>query len=72
MTDHHATSTNFIPAVFKKPSWQFTVRFLFSAFLWMVMFLSLTFRYSEVSFVIVVLINAVFCADIFVRGAWKD
>lgn len=72
MTVNQDALTEFSPAVFTKPSWQFTVRFLFSVFLWLVMFFSLTFRYSEVSFFILVLINSVFCADIFIRNAWKD
>ncbi len=72
MTLDQQTTTDFIPAVLTKPSWKFTVRFLFSMFLWLVMVFSLTFRYSQVSFFILVLVNAVFCADIFIRSAWRD
>lgn len=72
MRDNQPAETAFVPAVLTKPSWSFFVRFLFSAFLWLVLFFSLTFRYSEMSFFILVLINAVFCADIFIIGALQD
>ena len=72
MVNNAQTPVPFISAALTKPSWSFTYRFVLCACLWLVMFFSLTFRYSKVSFFILVLINVVFCADIFIRCAWKD
>ena len=72
MASNEQIPVPFISAALTKPSWSFTYRFVVSVCLWLVMFFSLTFRYSKVSFFILVLINMVFCADIFIRCAWKD
>ena len=47
-------------------------RFCFSLCLWWLLLFSFAFHYSGVSFFILVLLNTVFCADIFVYSAWKD
>ncbi|MBR4592160.1 MAG: cation-translocating P-type ATPase, partial [Elusimicrobiaceae bacterium] len=62
----------FLPTVLKKPSWVFAYRFYLSAVLFLFMLFLLTFHYSEVGFFVLVLLNTLFCADIFVRCAWKD
>ena len=59
-------------AAFGQPSVAFLYRLYLSLGLFLLMLFLLTFHYSEVGFFILVLINAVFCADIFVRSAWKD
>ena len=72
MSGNRKANSSFISAALRTPSYVFFYRFYFSAgfFLWMLFLLM--FRCSEVGFFVLVLINALFCADVFVRCAWKD
>ena len=61
-----------VSAAFEQPSVAFLYRLYISLGLFLLMLFLLTFHYSEVGFFILVLINIVFCADVFVRNAWTD
>ena len=72
MSGSAAPSNGFVSAALKVPSGSYVYRFYLSAGLFLLMLFLLAVRYSEVGFFILVLINALFCADIFVRSAWSD
>lgn len=72
MTHSQTADTGFVSAALQRPSRDFTYRFYLAASLFLLMLFLLHIRYSEVGFFIVVLINVVFCADIFVRSAYAD
>lgn len=65
-------SSRRVSAVLQVPSRSFASRFFFSLCLLVLIFFSLTFHHSKVGIFILALINVLFCADIFVRCAWKD
>lgn|GEM_PF-1944749 len=72
MTHRQAAPALSVSAAFAQPSVAFLYRLYISLGLFLLMLFLLTFHYSEVGFFILVLISAVFCADIFVRSAWQD
>ena len=72
MTHRQPADTGFVSAALQRPSRDFTYRFYLAASLFLLMLFLLHIRYSEVGFFIVVLVNVVFCADIFVRSAYAD
>lgn len=59
-------------AAWELPSRVFTYRFFLSVCLFLCILASETFRHSDVGVFILLLINVVFCADVFLRVAWKD
>ncbi len=68
----HKKSQPFFSAAFDYPSSAFLYRFYLSACLFVLLLFSLRLHYAPISFFILVLFNAVLCADIFVNSAWKD
>ena len=72
MTQPKAARAPFVPASLQLPSGVFVYRFYLSMVLLGLMLCLLAVRYSEISFFILVLINTLFCATIFVRSAFKD
>lgn len=72
MAEQDTLPASYVSAALERPSGAFTYRFYLSVSLFLLMLFLLHFHYSEVGFFIVVLVNAVFCADIFVRSAWED
>ncbi len=72
MAQQKTAKAPFVSAVLGIPSGAFIYRFYLSVGLFLLMLFLLAFHYSEVGFFIVVLINALFCADVFVRSAWAD
>ncbi len=68
----HSKSHSFFSAAFDQPSSAFLYRFYLSACLFLLLLFSLRLHYAPISFFILVLFNAVLCADIFVKSAWKD
>ncbi len=72
MTDKAIPPAPFVSAALQVPSGSFVYRFYLSAGLFCLMLFLLAVRYVEIGFFILVLINALFCADIFVRSAWRD
>ena len=72
MNKQQAAPVISVSAAFEQPSVSFLYRLYVSFGLFLLMLFLLTFHYSEVGFFILVLINIVFCADVFVRNAWTD
>ena len=64
--------TPFVSSALQVPSGSFVYRFYLSVGLFLLMLFLLAVHYSEIGFFILVLVNALFCADIFVRCAWTD
>lgn len=72
MAGQQTTSPAFVSAALQVPSGSYTYRFYLSIGLFFLMLFLLAVRYVEVGFFILVLINALFCADVFLRSAWQD
>ena len=72
MVQQKTAKSPFVSAALEMPSGAFLYRFYLSASLFLLMLFLLAFHYSEVGFFIVVLVSALFCADVFVRSAWRD
>lgn len=72
MTQPKTARVPFMPAALQLPSEVFVYRFYLSLVLLGLMLCLLAVRYSEISFFILVLINTLFCATVFVRCACKD
>ncbi|MBR4355351.1 MAG: cation-translocating P-type ATPase [Elusimicrobiaceae bacterium] len=70
--EENTVNTPFISSALRRSSEAYAYRFYLSGGLFFLMLFLLCFHYSEVGFFIVVLISAIFCADIFVRSAWED
>ena len=64
--------TPYKPFALSLPAKKFSYRFLLSACLFLLILSSLAFTYTGISTFILLFINVAFCADIFVRCAWKD
>jgi len=64
--------SSYVPGAFSVPSKAFTYRFFLSCCLFVLILFSLTFHHSAVGVFILSLMNVLFCADVFVRCAWKD
>ena len=72
MTQPKAVRNLYLPSALQLPSEVFAYRFYLSLVLLGLMLCLLAVRYSEISFFILVLINTLFCATVFVRCALKD
>ena len=72
MAQQKTAKRPYVSAALKMPSGAFGYRFALSASLFFLMLFLLAFHYSEVGFFILVFVNALFCADVFVRSAWAD
>lgn len=66
------TSSSCTPCALTVPSKSFTYRFFLSCCLFVLLLFSLTFQHSNVGVFILGLMNVLFCADVFVRCAWRD
>jgi len=71
-TSSASLPTAFVSSALQVPSGSFVYRFYLSVGLFLLMLFLLAVHYSEIGFFILVLVNALFCADIFLRHAWTD